>query len=654
MADLIKKIKIKKQDGTFTDYIPIGAEAQNISTSDGDSVQSKLNKKPYYYNNIADMKADTKLKVGDMAITLGYYEVNDNGGAEYKIVNGNYTNDDGRYHKLNNNLYAELIIRNNMVTAQQVGIKADATFDCTEKIKKFFLTNTQKTTLFFPAGRYYLSECHFSHDYTGQVYILGQSEHNHTYLTFFVPYEDDQKYIIKLGGPADYSIPADGSRSSLQVSNCFIHKVTFYDTPHQIEGTNVDDINFGILALDQCYSLSLDIGFRYCKGQCIYIRDSFEINIDHLYFRDGSLKEQYAIIFFPPNTKSMSNNNNSNITIGWFDIETLGHAMIMHGQGYLDNAIIDNIILEETGNEHGFNYAEVISLINTIRNDYIKHPYFVFDRGSSGTLTINTWDTEQTCAGYWTDESDNRHMRSMIKLNTAPMKVVFNEIHMGGSAQSFPFFEADFEKTYDSYFYKKPWNLNVHNLDLDNFCGTQDAMTNSRYYFTEYTQTENSGCVYFDIHSNGVMNPDLITCLPSKMYVDQDLFKLSLFQMNVVPAANQSTHPNCRNPYSLKNNKKDNLSFVKFLPAKADTTIEFSGCTVWQSSTTITQGHCYELELYDNSDNLLTTLAPTDHDVGRYTIYKEIFTLNQTTYPALNYIRIKTTYGNYLDYIDIR
>ena len=35
MADLIKKIKIKKQDGTFTDYIPIGAEAQNISTNDG-------------------------------------------------------------------------------------------------------------------------------------------------------------------------------------------------------------------------------------------------------------------------------------------------------------------------------------------------------------------------------------------------------------------------------------------------------------------------------------------------------------------------------------------------------------------------------------------------------------------------------------------
>ena len=44
MADLIKKIKIKKQDGTFTDYIPIGAEASNVSTEDGLSVENKLNK----------------------------------------------------------------------------------------------------------------------------------------------------------------------------------------------------------------------------------------------------------------------------------------------------------------------------------------------------------------------------------------------------------------------------------------------------------------------------------------------------------------------------------------------------------------------------------------------------------------------------------
>ena len=42
MADLIKKIKIKKQDGTFTDYIPIGAEAQNVNMQNESSVQANI------------------------------------------------------------------------------------------------------------------------------------------------------------------------------------------------------------------------------------------------------------------------------------------------------------------------------------------------------------------------------------------------------------------------------------------------------------------------------------------------------------------------------------------------------------------------------------------------------------------------------------
>ncbi len=42
MADLIKKVKIKKQDGTFTDYIPIGAEADNVVMNNNYSVQDNI------------------------------------------------------------------------------------------------------------------------------------------------------------------------------------------------------------------------------------------------------------------------------------------------------------------------------------------------------------------------------------------------------------------------------------------------------------------------------------------------------------------------------------------------------------------------------------------------------------------------------------
>lgn len=85
--DRIKKIKIKQQDGTLSNYYLISADAQNIDLDyNGSNVESTLKKKPYYYENVASMKLDDTLQEGDMAITLGYYSANDDGGAEYKIV----------------------------------------------------------------------------------------------------------------------------------------------------------------------------------------------------------------------------------------------------------------------------------------------------------------------------------------------------------------------------------------------------------------------------------------------------------------------------------------------------------------------------------------------------------------------------------------
>ena len=42
MANVIKKVKIKKEDDTYTDYIPIGADAKNVTTKNGDSVEDVL------------------------------------------------------------------------------------------------------------------------------------------------------------------------------------------------------------------------------------------------------------------------------------------------------------------------------------------------------------------------------------------------------------------------------------------------------------------------------------------------------------------------------------------------------------------------------------------------------------------------------------
>lgn len=41
--DRIKKLKVKKSDGSFTDYIPIGADAEYIDMADGDNLQEEIN-----------------------------------------------------------------------------------------------------------------------------------------------------------------------------------------------------------------------------------------------------------------------------------------------------------------------------------------------------------------------------------------------------------------------------------------------------------------------------------------------------------------------------------------------------------------------------------------------------------------------------------
>ena len=160
--DRVKKLKVKKTDGSFTDYIPIGADAEYIDTSDNLNLQEHLdllnNNKIKCYTSVAEMKADERLKIGDTVQTLGYYEANDGGGAIYLIKNdSSLINDNGSIHDLNNGLKAELNIINRIINVEQFGVKGDGITDETDSIKKCLLwARKNNATIYFKKRKKYV------------------------------------------------------------------------------------------------------------------------------------------------------------------------------------------------------------------------------------------------------------------------------------------------------------------------------------------------------------------------------------------------------------------------------------------------------------------------------------------------------------------
>lgn len=104
------------------------------------------------YNTTVEMLQDSNLKNNQKVKTLGYYEINDGGGAEFIIKE----NSNKFYFNTSNNLVAEIIENEELINLKHYGIKNDNEIDNLEIMQRVNDYYTNKT-LFIPSGTYLIS-----------------------------------------------------------------------------------------------------------------------------------------------------------------------------------------------------------------------------------------------------------------------------------------------------------------------------------------------------------------------------------------------------------------------------------------------------------------------------------------------------------------
>lgn len=159
------------------------------------------------FDNVADMKSATNLVDGSFAKTYGYYDVNDGGGAEYKIrtVTVDDNVDEAFLVAISETLVAEMIIKD-QVNIKALGAKSmtkDGTkYDIKQYLDKYIAKISERSgvfKLFIPSGVWYSSPCDLTNvkgfDIEGEYYYNNYGV-NGTVITTL---NDNQQYLLNVG-----------------------------------------------------------------------------------------------------------------------------------------------------------------------------------------------------------------------------------------------------------------------------------------------------------------------------------------------------------------------------------------------------------------------------------------------------------------------
>ena len=142
-GSIAEQLEHKLNDDYVIDNLESELTNKALSANQGRILNNELKKKAYFFNTVADMKK-ANLKEGDYVSTLGYYEANDGGKAEYYITS---ENSNSLYENLKSGLYASLILKEEM-NLKQFGIHEDDSTDDSDILQNIInIANTNNISL---------------------------------------------------------------------------------------------------------------------------------------------------------------------------------------------------------------------------------------------------------------------------------------------------------------------------------------------------------------------------------------------------------------------------------------------------------------------------------------------------------------------------
>lgn len=204
------------------------------------NTNAKINQKIYYYNNVQQMKNDTRLQAGDACQTLGYYTANDGGSGLYKIADDDTLVDDGgSIHALNNGLKAKLIVNENKINVKQFGAKGDDNTDDTNAFSALInYCNANLKNLYIPVGKYRIYNT-LPSIYRG-LCIIGEDGNRGLWLNENRPLIRD----LRTAGTTDYLITYDLEHSSLRLGTSIFNIIFYANNANNLNCINLD-LNYG-------------------------------------------------------------------------------------------------------------------------------------------------------------------------------------------------------------------------------------------------------------------------------------------------------------------------------------------------------------------------------------------------------------------------